>query len=195
MSQQQKQQQQGGKSPSRPSWAGIKDSETQQIVYVYNPAPEGPYFLGKGQFGTVYKGHHWDASEPDKNRRMGQAVAIKKMNLMPTPEFVETGRKTEDGKPIFYGRIEDLDEQELQEYNAKVEDIQKSIKSEIAVFKKLSESLQRDDWRNLVQVKGVYQTGSNNVYIIMQYCQKGSLEQLMHKRQKFSEREAVYIVS
>ena len=50
------------------AFAGIKDNESGKIVYVYNPITDksSEYFLGKGQFGEVFKGmrYNQDTRQP-----------------------------------------------------------------------------------------------------------------------------------
>ena len=43
------------------AFSGIKDRETNKIVYIYNnDINNKEYFLGKGQYGSVFKGMEYD---------------------------------------------------------------------------------------------------------------------------------------
>ena len=59
------------------SYKSLKDVKTGKVKYIFNPDPTSDDFLGKGQFGTVFKGYHYDQDSGKK----GKAVAIKVIPL------------------------------------------------------------------------------------------------------------------
>ena len=60
------------------SFAGIKDKETGKIAYIYcNDVNNKEYYLGKGQYGQVFKGMHFNQD----TQEVGDEVAIKKIFL------------------------------------------------------------------------------------------------------------------
>ena len=148
------------------AFAGIKDKETGKIVYVYNPDPRGgSNFLGKGQFGEVFKGMEYDQD----TGKTGGSVAIKKIDLVNPDEMGDE----------------------------EAEDLRKSINAEIDIFKKINDKRELYDNEYLVKVLGIYQT-PRHVYVIMEYCPGGNLQELMIKRanagMRFNEMESLYII-
>ena len=56
---------------------GIRDKDTRKIVYIYSPDMTTDVYLGKGQYGCVFKGNRYDQDEQKK----GEEVAVKIINL------------------------------------------------------------------------------------------------------------------
>lgn len=68
------------------SFSGIKDRDTNKVAYIYcNDVSNKEYFLGQGQYGSVFKGMHYDQDKQEA----GEPVAIKKIHLQGMSDLSE----------------------------------------------------------------------------------------------------------
>ncbi len=92
---------------------------------------------------------HYD----EETQKPGKEVAIKKINLLGSGGFYTYFI-------IFNVLLDKIGDDEM-------DDLAKSIQSEINIFKKINENLGGNPY--LVEVKGIYQT-PHHVYVIMEFC-------------------------